>query len=194
MRHNVRPFKIEFKNRLSRSTPMRSPTGDDSGKDRATPAFLDVGVFTAGRRSHANGYGDAMKAADALFARSAPAAPAPETVPLSNAPAGRVLPSLIENGDVLAFRLAEADQKPGRSRMARKAKAASSVRPKKPTIQPESVVTQVSAEQAATEIAPEAPIAAAPDRERKSIRKRRLLDTELKAGEKWKRRLCRAAR
>jgi hypothetical protein len=194
MRHNVRPFKIEFKNRLSRSTPMRSPTGDDSGKDRATPAFLDVGVFTAGRRSHANGYGDAMKAADALFARSAPGAPAPETVPLSNAPAGRVLPSLIENGDVLAFRLAEADQKRGRSRMARKAKASSSVRPKKPTVQPESVVTQVSAEQAATEIALEAPIAAAPDRERKSIRKRRLLDKELKAGEKWKRRLCRAAR
>ncbi len=192
MRHNVRPFKIEFKNRLSRSTPMRSPTGDDSGKDRATPSFLDVGVFTAVRGSHANGYGDAMKAADALFARSALAAPAPETVPLSTA--GRVLPSLIENGDVLAFRLAEADQKPDRSRVARKAKAASPVRPKKPTVQPESVVTQVSAEQAATEIAPEAPIAAAPDRERKSIRKRRLLDTELKPGEKWKRRLCRAAR
>ena len=68
---------------------------------------------------------------------------------------GHVLARLIENGDVLAFRLAEADQKPGRSRMARKAKAASSVRPTKPTIQPESVVTQVSAEQAATEIAPE---------------------------------------
>ena len=84
--------------------------------------------------------------------------------------------------------------KPGRGRMARKAKAATSVRPKKPTVQPESVVTQVSAEQAATEIEPEAPIATAPDRERKSIRMRRLLDPELKAGEKWKRRLCRAAR
>ncbi len=55
-------------------------------------------------------------------------------------------------------------------------------------------MTQVAVVQAAPEIEPEAPIAAAPDRERRSIHKRRLLDAELKAGEKWKRRLCRAAR
>ena len=90
---------------------MRSPTGDDAGKDRAVPSFLDVNIFTASRHSHANEYGDAMKAADALFARSVPAAPAPETAPPSNVPAGRVLPSLIENGDAPAARLAEADQK-----------------------------------------------------------------------------------
>ena len=47
--------------------------------------------------------------------------------------------------------------------------------------------------QAATEIAPETPTAAL-DGERRSARKRRLLDAELKAGEKWKRRLCKAAR
>jgi len=47
--------------------------------------------------------------------------------------------------------------------------------------------------QAATKIAPETPTVA-PDCERKLARKRRLLDAELKAGEKWKRRLCKAAR
>ena len=47
--------------------------------------------------------------------------------------------------------------------------------------------------QAATKIVPETPTAAR-DCERRSARKRRLLDAELKAGEKWKRRLCKAAR
>jgi hypothetical protein len=194
MRPTIRPFKIEFKNRFSRSVPVHSPTVDEAGEDRAAARFLDVGVFTAGRRSHANGYGDARKAADALFSRSVPAAPAPETAPLSNAPAGRVLPSLIENGDVLAVRLPDADLKPRRSRVAGKAKASSPVHPKKPTVQTESDVTQDSVVQTAMEIPPEAPIAAAPDRERRSIQRRRLVDAELKAGERWKRRLCKAAR
>ncbi|BDV41033.1 hypothetical protein DSM21852_42870 (plasmid) [Methylocystis bryophila] len=47
--------------------------------------------------------------------------------------------------------------------------------------------------QVATKIVPETPTAAL-DWERRSARKRRLLDAELKAGEKWKRRLCKAAR
>ena len=72
MRPTVRPFKIEFKSRSSRSTPMRPPRGDDAGKDRATPSFLDVAAFTAGRNSHANNYEAAMKAADAVFGRSVP--------------------------------------------------------------------------------------------------------------------------
>ena len=98
-------------------------------------SFLDVGVFAAGRRSHTNGYGDAIKAADALFARSVPDAPAPETSPSSNTPKGRVLPSLIENGDTLAVRMAEADEKPRRKRATGKVKAASPVRPKRPRAQ-----------------------------------------------------------
>ena len=96
MRPTVRPFKIEFKTRSSRSTPMRPPT-NDAGKDRATPSFLDANVFTAGRNNHANDYEAARKAAEAVFGRSVPAAPRPETNPPLNAPVGRVLPSLIEN-------------------------------------------------------------------------------------------------
>ena len=194
MRPTVRPFKIEFKNRLSRSTPMRPLRGGDAGEERATPSFLDVGVFAAGRRSHTNGYGDAMKAADALFARSVPDALAPETNPSSNTPTGRVLPSLIENGDTLAVRLAETDEKPRRKRATGKVKAASPVRPKRPRAQPESAVAEVSVEQPPTSIPPDTSIATAPERELRSPKKRRLLDAELKAGEKWKRRLCKAAR
>jgi hypothetical protein len=194
MRPTVRPFKIEFKSPSSRSTPMRPPRGDDADKDRATPSFLDVGAFTAGRAQHANDYEAAMKAADAVFGRVAPAIPSPETSPSSNAPTGRVLPNLIENGDALAFRLAEADEKPRRERVTGKAKAASPVRPTRPAVKPASAMARDSAARTPTEIAPVAPIAAAPNHERRSIQKRRLLDAELKAGEKWKRRLCKAAR
>jgi hypothetical protein len=192
MRPTVRPFKIEFKTRSSRSTPMRPPTSDGAGKDRATPSFLDVSVFTAGRNSHANDYGAARKAAEAVFGRSVPAAPGPETNAPLNAPVGRVLPSLIENSAAPTIRVAEADEKPVRSRAAGKAKAASRVQPKKPTVQPEPAVMQDSVEQSATKIAPETLIA--PDHERRSLQKRRILDASLKAGEKWKRRLCKAAR
>ena len=193
MRHIVRPFKIEIKSRFSRSTPMRSPTGDHAGKDSGTPSFLNVAVFAADRRYRANAPEAAMKAADAVFGRTSSPAPAPEAIPASNAPVGRVLPSLIENGGALAVPLAEADQKAGRSRAARKAKAASPARQRKSPLPAENGVTFDPPKQAATKIAPETPTAA-PDRERRSAHKRRLLDAELKAGERWKRRLCRAAR
>ena len=133
MRPTVRPFKIEFKSRSSRSTPMRPPRGDDAGKDRATPSFLDVGAFTAGRDSHANNYEAAMKAADAVFDRSVPAVPSPETNPSSNAPMGRVLPSLIENDDALAVRLAEADEKPRRKRAAGRSRPPHPFGPRNPS-------------------------------------------------------------
>jgi hypothetical protein len=71
-----------------------------------------------------------------------------------------------------------------RSRAARRAKAVSRV-------QPEPAVTRDSVEQPATKIVPE--ILIAPDRERRSLQKRRILDASLKAGEKWKRRPCKAA-
>jgi hypothetical protein len=52
-------------------------------------------------------------------------------------------------------------------------------------------VTQDSVEQPATKVVPE--ISIAPDHERRSLQKRRILDASLKAGEKWKRRPCKAA-
>ncbi len=134
-----------------------------------------------------------MKAAHAVFGRTSSPAPAPEAIPACNASVGRVLPSLIENGGVLAVRPAAVDQKAGRSRTARKAKAASPARARRSPLPAENGVMLDSPKQAAMHIAPQMP-AAAPDCERRSARKRRLLDAELKAGENWKRRLCKAAR
>jgi hypothetical protein len=59
---------------------------------------------------------------------------------------------------------------------------------------PASAGTQAPEEQATKKITRETTNVAAQDRPRRSIHKRHLLDAELKAGEKWKRRLCTAAR
>ena len=199
MRRPVRPFVIEFKPRSSKSSAPRSPRTDEAGKINATPAFLDVGVFTANRSVQGDSYETAMKAADAVFGRS-PAIMAEPIAPLS-APTGRVLPCLIESVDPLAVPSTEIEEKPRRGRVARKAETAPPVRlkprmrPKAPTVRPESVAPQDFVKPAA--IVPQQPItptAAEPDRERRSLRKRRFLDAELKAGERWKRRLCKAAR
>src|SRR5208283_354280 len=173
MRHIVRPFKIEFKSRSFRSTPMRLSTGGDAGKDSATPALTNAGVFLEGGHGLQNSPETAMKAAHAVFGLTS--APAPEATPASNAPVGRVLPSLIENGGVLAVRPAAADHKAGRSRAARKAKAASPARPKRSSLPAENGVMLDPSKQAATKIAPETS-AAATDCERRSSRKLRLLD------------------
>jgi len=172
---------------------MRSPTGGDAGKDSVAPTLTNAGVFLEGGHALTNSPETAMKAAHAVFGRTSSPAPAPEATPASNARVGRVLPSLIENGGVLAVRPAAADQKSGRSRTARKAKAASPARGKRSPLPAENGVVLDPPKQAATKIAPETPTAAL-DCERRSARKRRLLDAELKAGEKWKRRLCKAAR
>jgi hypothetical protein len=58
----------------------------------------------------------ALKAADAVFRKGGSAASAPETAPSSNAPAGRILPSLIAADDAPAVRSADADEKSRRGR------------------------------------------------------------------------------
>ena len=143
MRRPVRPFVIEFKPRSSKSSAPRSPRSDEAGKINATPAFLDVGVFTANRSVQGDDYETAMKAADAVFGRSG--ATAAEPIAPSNAPTGRVLPRLIENVDALPVPSTQIEEKPRRGRVARKAETAppirvkSRMRPKTPIVRPESV-------------------------------------------------------
>ena len=198
MRRPVRPFVIEFKPRSSKSSAPRAPRSDEAGKRNATPAFLDVGVFTANRSGQGDDYESAMRAADAVFGRIGAVAPEPIAPP--SAPTGRVLPSLIESVDAITVPSTEIEEKPRRGRPARKAETAAPIRvksrmaPKTPAVRPESVAPEDFVEPAATVLPPITPAAAKSDREPRSLRKRRLLDAELKAGEKWKRRLCRAAR
>ena len=194
MRSPPRSFKIEFKNRSAKSTALGWTATEDHGEKIPKPSFLDTSDFVAARSNRASGYHAVMEAANAVFARNVPASPAPETPAPSSVPPERVLPSLPNDSDPLAIRLADADKKSHRKPVAGKAKAISSLRPTKTKAQPASAATQAPDEQATKEMIPETRNVAAQDRPRRSIHKRRLLDAELKDGEKWKRRLCTAAR
>ena len=194
MRSPPRSFKIEFKNRSVKSAVLGPTATEDYGGNISKPSFLDTSDFVAARSSRANGYDAVMEAANAVFARSVPASPAPEAVPTADISVGRVLPSLNDDSDPLAIRLAEADKKSRRKRVAGKAKAIAPLRPTMTKAPPASAGTQAPGEQATKKITRETTNVAAQDRPRRSIHKRRLLDAELKAGEKWKQRLCTAAR
>jgi hypothetical protein len=194
MRSPPRSFKVEFKNRSAKSMALGPAATEDYGKNISKPSFLDTSEFVAARSSQGSGYEAVMEAANAVFARSDPASPAPETAPISSVSVGCVLPSLIDNGDPLAIRLADSDKKSRRKRGVGKAEEISALRPTKTKAQPASAATYAPDEQATKEITRETPNVAALDRERRSIHQRRRLDAELKAGEKWKRSLCRAAR
>jgi hypothetical protein len=92
MRSPPRSFKFEFKNRSVKSTVLGPTATEDYGGNISKPSFLDTSDFVAARSSRANGYDAMMEAANAVFARSVPASPAPEAGPTPDISVGRVLP------------------------------------------------------------------------------------------------------
>ena len=194
MRRTVRPFIKEFKTRSAKSSATHPRPIGDADNDGSKTSFLDPNVFTILPNQFDDEHKVALTAADAVFGRSSPVAPLPKASPLSIAPVGRVLPSLIRNDDVLTVRLTKGNGQARSGRRTGKVKSSSPIRLKKPTLRPESDVARVFLERPATSFSPDILIVSAPRRERRSIQKRWVLRTELKAGEKWKRRLCKAAR
>jgi hypothetical protein len=193
MRRPVRPFVTEFKTRLSRSVPPRPLTVGDNAADDSKPSFLDTAAFFAGQNKDSCEREAAMHAANAVFGVNNAAPPDVETPPSSVLPVGRVLPSLIDEDDALRVRLREADKKRRRGRKPGKDATTSVVRRQKPMYQSQHTVTPAPMEPPVTNIDPEQSLVPARRRERRSIQKRWVLKTELKAGEKWKRRLHNAA-
>jgi hypothetical protein len=194
VRRIVRPFIKEFKNRsIKPSASHPGPIGA-AKNDGTNPSFLDLGVFATRQANYDDERKAALKAADAVFRKGGSAASAPETAPSSNAPAGRMLPSLIAADDAPAGRSAAADEKIRRGRGPGKAERSSAVRRQKPTLQPKSDVARVAVERRAESSSPEMSTVSRPRLERRRIQKRWVLETELIAGEKWKRRLRQAAR
>ena len=135
-----------------------------------------------------------LTAAEAVFGRGSPVDTLPETSQLSNAAVGRVLPSLIGEDDPLPVRLTDGDGKSRRGHRIGKVKSPLPIRRNQRTLQPKSDVARVFLERPDANCSPDILIASTPLRKRRSIQKRWVLKTELKAGEKWKRRLCKAAR
>lgn len=193
-RRPIPPFITEFKKRSSRSSPSR-PTRGAAAEDDSKPSFLDPGKFLEGRSRNGGGRDAAMRAADAMFSSNDSATPEVEPpAPPAPAPTGRVLPSLIEPEDELTVRLREADAK--RRRGGRKPKSAttSSEPSQKPVRRPKIKPAPPPAAPAPTPVDSQRQTLSAGPRARRSIQKRWVLKTELKPGERWKRRLHRAAR
>jgi hypothetical protein len=193
VRRPVRSFIKEYKNR-SMKPAADHPRPVDADNERSKPSFLEASIFAVRRNKYDDERKAALAAADAVFGGRSSAASIFETAPSSDAPGGRILPSLIDEDDALAARLTEADEKIRRDRRLGKAESSSPTRRKKATVQPKNDGSRVSTERPAENSSPEISIVSAPRLEHRSIRKRWVLETELKAGEKWKRRLCKAAR
>jgi len=193
VRHTVRPFIKEFKTRSAKSSAAHPQLISDADDDGSKPSFLDLNVFSTRPNNSDAELKVALKAADAVFGELSPVAPLPETSPLSNAPKARVLRSQIGEDEPLTVRLTEGDGKSHRGRSAG-TKSSLPIRRKQPTLNPESEEAMVFPKRPAVGFSPDILIVSTPHRARRSIQKRWVLKTELKAGEKWKRRMCKAAR
>ena len=194
MRHTVRPFIKEFKTRSAKSSAAHPPPTGDAGNDGSKPSFLGLNVFSTRQSNNGDEHKVAFTAPDAVFGRGSPVAPLSETSQLSNAPVGQVLPSLIGEDDPSPVRLTDGDGKARRGRSAGNVKSSLPIRRKQPTFQPKGELASGFLEQPTESFSPDILIASGPQRERRSIQRRWVLRIELKAGEKWKRRLCKAAR
>jgi hypothetical protein len=194
VRHTVRPFIKEFKTRSGKSSAARlRPTGV-ADYDGSRLSFLDLDVFSLRQNNDGNERMVALTAADAVFGRGSPADTLPETSQLSNAAVGRVLPSLIGEDDPLPVRLTGGDGKSRRASRIGKSMSPLAIRCNQRTLQSKSDVAGVFLGRPDANCSPDILIASTLLRKRRSIQKRWVLKTELKAGEKWKRRLCKAAR
>jgi hypothetical protein len=194
VRHTVRPFIKEFKTRLGKSPAAhRQPTGY-TNNDGSKPSFLGLNVFLPRQNDFDGELKVTLTTAEAIFRRGSPVDTLPEKSQLSNAAEGRVLTSLIGEDDPLPVRLTDGDGKSRRGHRIGKVKSPLPVRRNQRTLQPKSDVARVFLERPDANCSPDILIASTPLRKRRSIQKRWVLKTELKAGEKWKRRLCKAAR
>jgi hypothetical protein len=190
VRRIVRPFIKEFKNRLIKPSSAQPRPSGDAANHGPKPSFTDPSGFATRRINYADGYKAALEAADAVFGGRSSAVSIPETAPSSNAPVGRILPSLIDEDVALAGRSTETDEKLRRGCGLGKGQSSPAIRRNKPTLQAKSEAARV----AVACVSPEKLLVSAPRLQRRSIQKRWVLETELKAGEKWKRRLRQAAR
>jgi len=194
VRHTVRPFIKEFKTRSGKSPAAHRQQTGYTNNDGSKPSFLGLNVFLPRQNNFDGELKVTLTAAETVFRRGSPVDTLPETSQLSNAAVGRVLPSLIGEDDPLPVRLTDGDGKSRRGHRIGKVKSPLPIRRNQRTLRPKSNPARVFLERPDANCSADMLIASAPLRKRRSIQKRWVLKTELKAGEKWKRRLCKAAR
>ncbi|AZG78823.1 hypothetical protein [Methylocystis rosea] len=132
----------------------------------------------------------ALKAADAIFG-GREGEPPKMLTPLTGLP-GRVLPSLVQEAAIPIHPANAAPKKTRRVRQSLKIAKSVSIEPGK-LAQKAVTVTTAPAAQRTLECKQDILLDSS-QRARRAIQKKWVLKTELKAGEKWKRRLSKAAR
>jgi len=210
MRRTVRPFVKEFKTRWSKSPKSPAQTEAECDTPRFSQSFLELDAASQPGNRDDDGYLAALKAADAAF--GAMSQIVPEGVSASHV--GRVLPSLVEEVPPPPGREPEAKEKTPANRkvrktgLVRKAKSPAPTAARKRAAPAKITVTKIppakvlpaKVQGVRTSADPEAQAGAsetrpgpAARREGRSIQKRWVAKAELKAGEKWKRRLRKPA-
>ncbi|WP_159727161.1 hypothetical protein [Methylosinus sp. Ce-a6] len=208
MRRTVRPFVKEFKSRSAKTAASRLAPLEEAAPE-PKPAFLDVAAFTprAAEREapHDDGYEAAMRAADLVFGKKS--ASVEVAAPAAPVATGRVLPSLLETEAPTPSEPREpARRGPGRPRVKKSEEPTAAAtpirRPRRPApTEPAQDRSPAPPIVVAAQPQPHAPIfvSQAVENEtsrriRRPIQLRYVLKTELRAGERWKRRLPEAAR
>lgn len=191
MRQPVRPFITAYKDRSSKFRTPRPWDIDDPEKVLAKPLSVDFSADASAMSGSDTDYLAAMAAADAVFGGKAV-----ESVALqepANIPTSRILPCLLQD-EAQPSSAAEQTTKARRAPRTVKTSGRKADKPAaiNPPIKPSIAKKVVKPSQSAG--TPEILNAPAVRRERSSIQIRWVCKTELKPGEKWKRRLCKAAR
>jgi hypothetical protein len=183
----VRPFITAYKNRSSKSP--RPWDVDDPEKAVPKPLPVDLGANASAPSGRDVSYSAAMAAADAVFGGKAVEVVALQELP--NVPTRRILPCLLQPEAELASP-PEAATKARRAPRAVKPLGRKAVKATAPTssIEP---VAKTAVESSPILTTPDIPNLLATRRERSAIQSRWVRKNELKPGEKWKRRLCKAA-
>lgn len=191
MRQPIRPFITAYKNRSSKFRMALPPEIDDSPKADSAPLPVDLSANApAMSRLDAN-YLAAMATADAVFGKKPV-----EVAPLQEPPNDyirRILPCLLQPET-------EAASPPEQAKKARRAPRA--VKPlEQKAVEDTAIafplkpaVARKAVGPSPVDVTPDLSNSAASRRERSAIQKRWVRKTELMPGEKWKQRLCKAAR
>jgi hypothetical protein len=185
MRQPMRPFITAYKNRSSKSRTSRPSNIDDSQKAISRPLPLDLSANAASASGLDASCSEAWATADALFGGKGV-----EVVEPPKPHTRRILPCLLQPEAIASTEeeTKKAQRAPRVVKQLGRAKATAIDHPSK------AVLITKAVEPSPIVVSPDVANAPAARRERRPIQNRWVRKTELKPGEKWKSRLCDAAR
>lgn len=186
MRQPIRPFVTEHKYRSSKSRTSQWYVAQAETSSPMQPLIKPAADMPPVIEQDIS-YTDALAAADAVFGRKAVeprATPAPST--------GRILPCLLQSNEQAAAQR-ETPKRASRALRAPSQRVAKTAEGGTRIAASKAVEAKKAIELSPPPTTPDIQTAS-PIRERSSIQNRWVRKTQLKPGERWKRRLCEAAR